>query len=176
MLLMMFGLGCVVFGFRCSFFHFLRFGFFVHTFLFRMHFVFAVCRSDWSQYQTGSRNRQRGHLNQFFHIYLLSRGWFEVKIRIYSHSSDGQNINGFNCQLLSAFDEICSKFGNGSMATRWCSMVLKVYRQFWQSVFTHFPNDKKREPCDSRFFQTAPIISCRLLLLQSRHLRCHRLS
>ena len=48
MLLMMFGLGCVVFGFRCSFFHFLRFGFFVHTFLFRMHFVFAVCRSDWS--------------------------------------------------------------------------------------------------------------------------------
>ena len=74
MLLMMFGLGCVVFGFRCRFFHLLRFGFFVHTFLFRMHFVFAVCRSDWSQDQTGSGNHQRGHLNQFFHIYLLSRG------------------------------------------------------------------------------------------------------
>lgn len=27
MLWMMFGLGCVVFGFRCSFFHLLRFGF-----------------------------------------------------------------------------------------------------------------------------------------------------
>lgn len=49
MLLMMFRFGCVVFGFRCRFFHFLRFGFFVHTLLFRMHFVFAVCRSDWSQ-------------------------------------------------------------------------------------------------------------------------------
>lgn len=57
MLLMMFGLGCVVFGFRCSFFHFLRFGFFVHKLLFRMLFVFTVCRSDWSQYQTGSCNR-----------------------------------------------------------------------------------------------------------------------
>ena len=66
MLLMMFGLRCVVFGFRCRFFHFLRFGFFVHTLLFRMHFVFAVCRSDWCQDQTGSGNHQRGHLNHFF--------------------------------------------------------------------------------------------------------------
>ena len=74
MLLMMFGLSCVVFGFRCRFFHFLRFGFFVHTLLFRMHVVFAMRRSDWSQDQTGSDNHQRGHLNHFFHIYLLSRG------------------------------------------------------------------------------------------------------
>ena len=42
MLLMMFGLGCVVFGFRCRFFHFLRFGFFVHTFL--VSDAFRVCR------------------------------------------------------------------------------------------------------------------------------------
>ncbi len=73
MLLMMFGLSCVVFGFRCRFFHFLRFGFFVHTLLFRMHFVFAVCRSDWSQYQAGSCDHQRGHLNQFF-SYLSFKG------------------------------------------------------------------------------------------------------
>ena len=39
MLLMMFRLGCVVFGFRCSFFHFLQFGFFVHT-----SDAFRVCR------------------------------------------------------------------------------------------------------------------------------------
>ena len=71
MLLMMFGLSCVVFGFRCRFFHFLRFGFFVHTLLFRMHFVFAVCRSDWSQYQAGSCDHQRGHLNQFFFIFIF---------------------------------------------------------------------------------------------------------
>ena len=176
MLLMMFRLGCVVFGFRCRFFHFLRFGFFVHTLLFRMHFVFAVCRSDRSQYQAGSRNHQRGHLNQFFHIYLLSRCWFEVKIKNLFALKRWTNINGFNCQLLSAFGEICSKFGNRSMATQWCSKVLKVYRQFWQNVFTHFPNDKKREPFDSRFFQTASIIFCRLLLLQSRHLQRRRLS
>lgn len=66
MLLMMSGLRCVVFGFRCRFFHFLRFGFFVHTLLFRMHVVFAMRRSDWCQDQTGSGNHQRGHLNHFF--------------------------------------------------------------------------------------------------------------
>lgn len=90
MLLMMFGLGRVVFGFRCSFSHFLRFGFFVHKLLFRMLFVFAVCRSNWSQYQTGSCN----------------------------HQKQWTNINGFDCQLLSAFGEICSNFGNRSMATQ----------------------------------------------------------
>lgn len=74
MLSMMFGLWCVVFGFRCRFFHFVRFGFCVHTLLFRMRVVFAMRRSDWSQDQTGSGNHQRGHLNQFFHIHLLSRG------------------------------------------------------------------------------------------------------
>ena len=74
MLLMMFGLGCVVFGFRCRFFHFLRFGFFVHTLLFRMHFVFAVCRSDWSQYQTGSCNHQRWSFESVF-SYLSSFKW-----------------------------------------------------------------------------------------------------
>ena len=45
-----------------------------------------------------------------------------------------------------------------------------------QFAGNHSNHNKKREPCDSRFFQTTLIISCRLSLLQSRHLPRHRLS
>ena len=175
MLLMLFGLGCVVFGFRCRFFHFLRFGFFVHTLLFRMHFVFAVCRSDRRQYQAGSRNYQRGHLNQFFHIYLLSRDWFEVRTKNLFAPKRWTNINGFNCQLLSALGEICSKFGNRSMATRWCSKFWKFTVNF-DKVSLHIFQTTKSANLSIRAFQTASIIFCRLLLLQSRHLQRRRLS
>ena len=176
MLLMMFGLGCVVFGFRCRFFHFLQFGFFVHTLLFRMHFVFAVCRSDRSKYQAGSRNHQRGHLNQFFHIYLLSRGWFEVKIRIYSHSSDGQ--------ILMALTVSCCQHSAKSVQ----NLAIEVWRhndvaRFWKFTVNfdkaslHISQTTKSANLSIRaFFQTASIIFCRLLLLQSRHLQRRRLS
>ena len=159
MLLMMFGLRCVVFGF------------FVHTFLFRMHFVFAMRRSDRSQYQAGSGNHQRWSFESVFSYLSSFKRLIWGKNKHLFALKRWTNINGFDCQLLSAFGEICSKFSNRSMATRWCSKVLKVYRQLWQSVFTHSPNNKKREPFDSRFFQTASIIFCRLLLLQSRHLQ-----
>ena len=176
MLLMMFGLGCVVFGFRCRFFHFLRFGFFVHMLLFRMHFMFAVCRSDWSQYQTGSCNHQRGHLNQFFHIYLLSSGWFEVKIRIYSHSSDGQ--------ILMALTVSCCQHSAKSVQ----NPAIEVWQHndvasFWKFTVNfdkaslHISQTTKSANLSIRaFFQTASIIFCRLLLLQSRHLQRRRLS
>lgn len=42
MLLMLFGLGCVVFGFRCRFFHFLRFWLFCTYAL--VSDAFHVCR------------------------------------------------------------------------------------------------------------------------------------